>query len=101
SLHHLILHPFPTRRSSDLTPVSSIPRTCHIRVATSIPSPLRFCAIGRAPVWCMLAPDAATLLALRSRMEKERVHGIATGYIGQRSEEHTSELQSRGHLVCR
>src|SRR5690625_5638728 len=25
----------------------------------------------------------------------------APGYVGRRSEEHTSELQSRGHLVCR
>src|SRR6266568_7970699 len=23
------------------------------------PSPLNFCAMGRAPLWCMLAPDAA------------------------------------------
>src|SRR5215208_2689373 len=29
---------------------------------------------------------------------KERVGGVASGL---RSEEHTSELQSRGHLVCR
>src|SRR5690625_6951805 len=27
--------------------------------------------------------------------------GIATGIVQERSEEHTSELQSRGHLVCR
>src|SRR5207253_7028378 len=26
---------------------------------------------------------------------------IASNLIGERSEEHTSELQSRGHLVCR
>src|SRR6266702_1669506 len=28
-------------------------------------------------------------------------HGGASGTAGGRSEEHTSELQSRGHLVCR
>src|SRR5690625_6476257 len=28
----------------------------------------------------------------------KRVHGAS---LGRRSEEHTSELQSRGHLVCR
>src|SRR5437870_4641112 len=27
--------------------------------------------------------------------------GVAAGFISNRSEEHTSELQSRGHLVCR
>src|SRR5690625_6478699 len=26
---------------------------------------------------------------------------VYTGVVGRRSEEHTSELQSRGHLVCR
>src|SRR5690625_6670107 len=33
-----------------------------------------------------------------------RDHGLAAGHgdrAGDRSEEHTSELQSRGHLVCR
>src|SRR5690625_5603625 len=28
-------------------------------------------------------------------------HIVATAQAGSRSEEHTSELQSRGHLVCR
>src|SRR5690625_6864136 len=28
-------------------------------------------------------------------------NGSAIGLFGHRSEEHTSELQSRGHLVCR
>src|SRR5439155_17291128 len=27
--------------------------------------------------------------------------GVAGAFLGGRSEEHTSELQSRGHLVCR
>src|SRR5690625_7021250 len=34
---------------------------------------------------------------LRGRSEDPRPFGVA----GLRSEEHTSELQSRGHLVCR
>src|SRR5439155_3506534 len=33
---------------------------------------------------------------LLARLEAERLHRLAL-----RSEEHTSELQSRGHLVCR
>src|SRR5690625_6531057 len=32
---------------------------------------------------------------------REVYTGIAGGHIRSRSEEHTSELQSRGHLVCR
>src|SRR5690625_3644488 len=44
-----------------------------------------------------LAPDANWLNAARF------VQGIGSGLINPqgRSEEHTSELQSRGHLVCR
>src|SRR5437870_7218825 len=32
---------------------------------------------------------------------ERRLHHFAPGLPGLRSEEHTSELQSRGHLVCR
>src|SRR5690625_6973377 len=59
---HLVLHSFPTRRSSDLTLVAAGTTRC---------SPSR-------PVRSSSAPGVAA-----------------------RSEEHTSELQSRGHLVCR
>src|SRR5207253_4956149 len=72
--HHRDLHSFPTRRSSDLLQSEARPGS------TIEP--------GRThgtPIW---TPDgfAATLL----------LSGLL-----QRSEEHTSELQSRGHLVCR
>src|SRR5207253_7436002 len=35
--------------------------------------------------------------------DRDRFHSLAGGSVprGGRSEEHTSELQSRGHLVCR
>src|SRR5690625_5645803 len=33
--------------------------------------------------------------------DKRGVYAGAVGYFDFRSEEHTSELQSRGHLVCR
>src|SRR5690625_5353762 len=39
---------------------------------------------------------------IRLIIRDEAVHGYYIGYKYQkRSEEHTSELQSRGHLVCR
>src|SRR5215510_16162158 len=56
---HPHLRSFPTRRSSDLTPLPNFDRI-----------------IG--PIWSF------------ARLGR-----------GVRSEEHTSELQSRGHLVCR
>src|SRR5207253_9405196 len=71
--HHRDRHSFPTRRSSDLpTTASPWPSFCR---AKSGPSPISCIR----PRWTRRAcwPPCA------------------------RSEEHTSELQSRGHLVCR
>src|SRR5439155_13010682 len=82
--HPRSLHSFPTRRSSDLTRMPSASylkngawRLCSRRVnrpasARSSRCTLRFCC---SPEW----PWRTT----------------------ERSEEHTSELQSRGHPVCR
>src|SRR5690625_7033494 len=71
---------FPTRRSSDLVP------------AAALPAPGG--AIGRR------RGDLALDVSARRRGQP----GISTdraGWDHPRSEEHTSELQSRGHLVCR
>src|SRR5690625_6354146 len=57
-----------------------------------------------SPVRCRSA-DASVTVQSRSAAWSQhlhlfgRIHGNASG--GGRSEEHTSELQSRGHLVCR
>src|SRR5690625_5421780 len=75
---HRDLHYFPTRRSSDLprfsgttSTVGGITCASMADEAPSTPKPLRSCGF----------PSTARLRL--------------------RSEEHTSELQSRGHLVCR
>src|SRR3712207_6940255 len=39
--------------------------------------------------------------AVRERGDRPRLRGLVDGDHGQRSEEHTSELQSRQYLVCR
>src|SRR5207253_10703703 len=76
------LHSFPTRRSSDL------PRTLrsavHIRFPRR-PRPLRQGPDRRWPPRGAL-PSRGLFVWRQARL---------------RSEEHTSELQSRGHLVCR
>src|SRR5207253_10824141 len=80
------LHSFPTRRSSDLWSgcttcgPSEIGRHCRFQIsrttrATHAPSP----PLPRSPTGPRTSPAPARF----------------------RSEEHTSELQSRGHLVCR
>src|SRR5687768_18217028 len=82
-----ILHSFPTRRSSDLTAV---------RV-----SPSSACNSSR---WISPAAPAVSPPVPSSRLPAG--HG-ATALLSDevdslvRSEEHTSELQSRLHLVCR
>src|SRR5690625_6610807 len=67
---HLHLHPFPTRRSSDLSSET---------IWTSRMSGTECSTLG-------CSPSSAATIALETRF---------------RSEEHTSELQSRGQLVCR
>src|SRR5207253_9027788 len=82
---HRVLHSFPTRRSSDL-------------------------AAGAAAAWTALQPDqsALALLLLAGGLVAAGAAWLESGpgsskeLAGdERSEEHTSELQSRGHLVCR
>src|SRR5439155_22740365 len=72
------LHSFPTRRSSDLTSsrFSSRPRARSSRRPRAAKSAKRV-------IPCIL----------------DRMRRLVLSRI--RSEEHTSELQSRGHLVCR
>src|SRR5699024_12545927 len=85
---HPDLHPFPTRRSSDLATARSASRTCWRWVAITPPSnspPRRVSASG------YLASSSMTWRDPVNRFTGSR----------RRSEEHTSELQSRFDLVCR
>src|SRR5207253_10077207 len=98
--HPLPLHSFPTRRSSDLFRPDK---------ALSIANPKEFNA------WLTQLEQASNidisffkdfLSALKQRHDffhsngcRLSDHGLKRCY--SRSEEHTSELQSRGHLVCR
>src|SRR5437870_10915608 len=70
---------FPTRRSSDLGEARRQPRLTGKRLPAGvgrIPSAVAACGCAHFPP-------------------------LPGGERGERSEEHTSELQSRGHLVCR
>src|SRR5687768_18375777 len=72
---HRDLHSFPTRRSSDLRPTARVTRRAGETIAPA----------GPAAAW-----PASPASSRQSRRET-----------ACRSEEHTSELQSRLHLVCR
>src|SRR5207253_10138294 len=89
------LHSFPTRRSSDLKVSYAI-----LEEKALIPE--------IAPYVTIKFPTADENRGLGTGeydetigvdLSKRLIHGLF-GYLS-RSEEHTSELQSRGHLVCR
>src|SRR5437870_8429164 len=81
SAAHRHLHSFPTRRSSDLAERDAFGEAGAREVA----------ARDRRP---LLVQVAAEEPAVGYQAARDRDRAV-------RSEEHTSELQSRGHLVCR
>src|SRR5690606_41750922 len=88
--HNRLLHSFPTRRSSDLP---SARRGLHRRLRSR---PQRVaCGCGSR----ILLQSLATRRAPRGAGCIEEIGRAGRG--GHRSEEHTSELQSRENLVCR
>src|SRR5207244_12135991 len=89
SAAHRHLHSFPTRRSSDLGGRLGLPRA-RAPLGSHGHSGLRASVIpGLAPGVSRL-PDLGFLL-----------HRFFLSSHASRSEEHTSELQSPDHLVCR
>src|SRR5438874_6097765 len=82
---HRDLHSFPTRRSSDL------------RISLRCASMRRKIALNSPGIWGMSAKMAPQFVSCFSPGLQAR-NRIQTG---ERSEEHTSELQSRRDLVCR
>src|SRR5690606_40981225 len=92
--HPPLLHSFPTRRSSDLTVSSALPRN-----ATCLRPRSRTSATSRS-----CAPATTTRLGRRSPCRTtgpSPARSSPTAPTAARSEEHTSELQSRENLVCR
>src|SRR5207253_7279217 len=86
------LHSFPTRRSSDLAHRGTRSRTAHR------PGPHRHCRLARTLL--PLRPLSQGFFSLSPRVWA--LTWAASALVcSRRSEEHTSELQSRGHLVCR
>src|SRR5690606_40614280 len=86
-VEHRHLHSFPTRRSSDLVAVNEQDQVGVLLDGS-----------GFAQVRQQRALVAALL---ESAVELGQSDHRAVELLGQRSEEHTSELQSRENLVCR
>src|SRR5690606_42030445 len=101
SCHPRFLPPFPTRRSSDLgdkavNAVQNQPWDPSVMSLAAFPSVLDM--MGRQPDWVRSVgdafldqPDDVMNSVQRLRLQAQKA----------RSEEHTSELQSRENLVCR
>src|SRR5439155_24379091 len=95
------LHPFPTRRSSDLCATIKHRSKCW--------APLQRAGIPSVD-WAWVIKDTLTRTVLLHFLSSTLILNSVSQYAephefvsmsGARSEEHTSELQSRGHLVCR
>src|SRR5690606_41335135 len=96
---HPVLHSFPTRRSSDLLVLGPGQEVAGVVAFVELAGKLADYAIDHAPALHRRprgnrvgpALDVAIILDLQE----------FASVIGKRSEEHTSELQSRENLVCR
>src|SRR5207302_8839948 len=88
------LHSFPTRRSSDL-------KQSDVVVEAEYRTPIlhHSCLETHGNVVEYRGGDEATVYA--STQGTFTIPGDAADSLGLRSEEHTSELQSRENLVCR
>src|SRR5690606_40490062 len=92
--HYRHLHSFPTRRSSDLLALVEQQAGTDLDITV-----LDVVLLGRTPHHSAMQGENA------HDLELARDALVAVGMLGfverSRSEEHTSELQSRENLVCR
>src|SRR5690625_3137359 len=95
---HLSLHSFPTRRSSDLSRRTHEDRLARLREAGVSEEEI---ARMRSPIGLDLGARTPEETAVSIAAELIQTRWGGSGRPLSRSEEHTSELQSRGHLVCR
>src|SRR5207253_9180254 len=95
-LHHRDLHSFPTRRSSDLRGDERDENALHNFHQRSLGP-----TVGETPdnYRAQFVPSPQTRGPMTVERVKMPTQSVPAEFL--RSEEHTSELQSRGHLVCR
>src|SRR5699024_11478524 len=97
---HRRLRSFPTRRSSDLAAAVPIPNiVTGISVKAIIE--LRLCCAGVKTFSLFLDTVRPRRLGVDRRVATAFLDCVSADSLRARSEEHTSELQSRFDLVCR
>src|SRR5207244_13612590 len=95
---HAQLPSFPTRRSSDLIFVRC---STFLSMITPI---IRYAAdvtVKPSSKWCTTPARSTTRCASRGSRAAANIFRATPARSQTRSEEHTSELQSPDHLVCR
>src|SRR5690606_41839390 len=95
---HCVVHSFPTRRSSDLLEIARVKRI--LAGDRSGRFLRRILTEGELAQAAGKQARLAEFVASRFAAKEAVVKALGCG-IGERSEEHTSELQSRENLVCR
>src|SRR5690625_6384603 len=94
------MQPFPTRRSSDLSEISislhliNRPVQGHVNLISEMVLQNQVCKIHK-----FVPAFLDYLFYLQPARQVYWIDEVNSQHV--RSEEHTSELQSRGHLVCR
>src|SRR5207244_8817231 len=96
---HTHLHPFPTRRSSDLSSIMSGLRSQRERIMTWVSLKSGVASSGRRAI--DQAPQKQAAATTANTRNLFFVFAVVAAACFWRSEEHTSELQSPDHLVCR
>src|SRR5205823_9652608 len=92
-----VLHSFPTRRSSDLVDRHEILRTRYVPGPRQVVDPHAVVTMTEDDLRGLPSDEAERAVKALSREESAHAFDLAR----ERSEEHTSELQSLAYLVCR
>src|SRR5439155_25321465 len=87
------IYSFPTRRSSDLVDEEQRFGVAHKERLKEMRKNVDALALSATPI------PRTLHMSLESAWRRAQAHRHSCAF--PRSEEHTSELQSRGHLVCR
>src|SRR5205814_10474642 len=99
--NHCDLYSFPTRRSSDLEAFVKLTKGRLVEgygLTEAGPVTHANPINGKVKIGSIGIPLPSTEAKI---IDLSDAHSVEVGEIGERSEEHTSELQSLRHLVCR
>src|SRR5690606_41980168 len=95
------IHAFPTRRSSDLDHTADYSRGMSGRSTAVHVMPFHTLSRNCPPCWLISSHSHIWMHRTSRWLIRTQLRSSIASRPGPRSEEHTSELQSRENLVCR